>query len=209
MEVNVLNMNGKKVDTVDLPVSIFEAPINIDLMHQAYVRQMANARLGTHKTKTRGEVSGGGRKPWRQKGTGRARQGSIRSPLWPGGGKTHTPRPRNYAKKMPLKMRQAALRSALSAKAAENEIIIVDEFKLDEVKTRLMAQALDALAKNASALIVIPAKDEVYKVVELSARNLPSAKTLHVNYLNIRDLLSYDKLILPLQALDAISDHLG
>lgn len=209
MEVNVLNMNGKKVDTVDLPVSIFEAPINIDLMHQAYVRQMANARLGTHKTKTRGEVSGGGRKPWRQKGTGRARQGSIRSPLWPGGGKTHTPRPRNYAKKMPLKMRQAALRSALSAKAAENEIIIVDEFKLDEVKTRLMAQALDALAKDASALIVIPAKDEVYKVVELSARNLPSAKTLHVNYLNIRDLLSYDKLILPLQALDAISDHLG
>ncbi|MBC8332254.1 MAG: 50S ribosomal protein L4 [Anaerolineae bacterium] len=209
MEVNVLNMNGKKVDTVDLPVSIFEAPINIDLMHQAYVRQMANARLGTHKTKSRGEVSGGGRKPWRQKGTGRARHGSIRSPLWPGGGKTHTPRPRNYAKKMPHKMRQAALRSALSVKAAENEIIVVDELKLDEAKTRLMAQALDALAKDASALIVIPAKDEVYKVVELSARNLPSAKTVHVNYLNIRDLLSYDKLILPLQALDAISDHLG
>jgi len=106
-------------------------------------------------------------------------------------------------------MRQAALRSALSVKAAENEIIVVDELKLDEVKTRLMAQALDALAKDASALIVIPAKDEVYKVVELSARNLPSAKTVHVNYLNIRDLLSYDKLILPLQALDAISDHLG
>ena len=209
MEVNVLNMKGEKINTVDLPVAIFETSINVDLMHQAYVRQMANARLGTHKTKNRGEVSGGGRKPWRHKGTGRARQGSTRSPLWPGGGKAHTPRPRNYAKKMPLKMRRAALRSALSAKAAGNEIIVVDELKLDEVKTRLMAQALDVLAKDSSALIVIPAKDAVYEAVELSARNLPNAKTLLVNYLNIRDLLSYDKLILPLQALDAILDHLG
>jgi len=209
MEVNVLNMKGQKVSTVNLPVEIFEASINTDLMHQAYVRQMANARLGTHKTKNRGEVSGGGSKPWRQKGTGRARQGSIRSPLWPGGGKAHTPRPRNYAKKMPLKMRRAALRSALSAKAADNEIVVVDGLKLDEAKTRIMAQTLDALVSDASALIVIPAKDAVYDAVELSARNLPNAKTLLVNYLNIRDLLSYDKLILPLQALDAISAHLG
>src|SRR5512139_2527199 len=117
MEVDVLNMEGQKVSTVDLPSVIFEAPINMDLMHQAYVRQMANARLGTHKTKTRGEVAGGGRKPWRQKGTGRARQGSTRSPQWVGGGRVHTPQPRDYSLKMPRKMRRAALCSALSAKA--------------------------------------------------------------------------------------------
>ncbi len=209
MEVNVLNMSGKKVDTVDLPVEIFEASINIDLMHQAYVRQMANARLGTHKTKSRGEVSGGGKRPWRQKGTGRARHGSTRSPIWVGGGKAHTPRPRSYDNKMPRKMRQAALRSALSAKAADNEIVVVDELKLKESKTKLMVKALDKLAGDASALIVIPEKGDVYETITLSARNLPSAKTLMVSYLNIRDLLSYDKLILPVQALDAIVDHLG
>jgi len=209
MEVNVVNMKGEKVDTVELPVNIFEAPINVDLMHQAYVRQMANARLGTHKTKSRGEVSGGGRKPWRQKGTGRARQGTIRSPIWVGGGKVHTPRPRDYSKRMPVKMRRAALRSALSAKAAENEIVVVDALKLDEPKTRLMVQVLEKLAGESSALIVVPVKDEVYRTVELSARNLPQAKTLHVDYLNIRDLLSFDTLILPLQALDAIVEHLG
>jgi len=209
MEVNVLNMNGKKVDTVDLPVEIFEASINVDLMHQAYVRQMANARLGTHKTKSRGEVSGGGKRPWRQKGTGRARHGSTRSPIWVGGGKAHTPRPRSYDNKMPRKMRQAALRSALSAKAADNEIVVVDELKLKESKTKLMVKALDKLAGDASALIVIPEKGDVYETITLSARNLPSAKTLMVSYLNIRDLLSYDKLILPVQALDAIVDHLG
>jgi len=209
MEVKVVNMQGRKVDTVELPVNIFEAPINVDLMHQAYVRQMANARLGTHKTKSRGEVSGGGRKPWRQKGTGRARQGTIRSPIWVGGGKVHTPRPRDYSKKMPVKMRRAALRSALSAKAAEVGIVVVKEMKLEEPKTRLMAEALQKLAGDASALIVVPVKDENYRVVELSARNLPQAKTLYVRYLNIRDLLNYDKVILPLQALDAIVEHLG
>jgi len=209
MEVNVLNMKGKKVDTVELPVDVFEASINVDLMHQAYVRQMANARLGTHKTKSRGEVSGGGKRPWRQKGTGRARHGTTRSPVWVGGGKVHTPRPRSYTKKMPLKMRRAALRSALSAKAADNEIIVLNELKLKEPKTKLMAQSLDKLSGENSALIVIPNKDEDYKTIELSARNLPKAKTLLVNYLNIRDLLSYDKVILPLQALEAISDHLG
>ncbi|MFN2153279.1 MAG: 50S ribosomal protein L4, partial [Anaerolineales bacterium] len=118
MNVDVFNMDGKKVKAVDLPAEIFEAPVNVDLMHQAYVRQMANARLGTHSTKTRHEVSGGGRKPWRQKGTGRARQGSTRAAQWVGGGKIHTPKPRDYGKKMPRKMRQAALRSALSSKAA-------------------------------------------------------------------------------------------
>ena len=131
MKVDIYTMQGKKTsETVDLPAEIFEAPINVDLMHQAYVRQMANARLGTHSTKGRSEVRGGGRKPWRQKGTGRARQGSIRSPQWVGGGKVHTPKPRDYTKSMPKKMRRAALRSALSVKAAEKEIVVIDELLL-------------------------------------------------------------------------------
>jgi large subunit ribosomal protein L4 len=209
MNVDVLNMKGKKVDEVELPAEIFEAPVNVDLMHQAFVRQMANARLGTHSTKTRSEVRGGGKKPWRQKGTGRARQGSIRAAQWVGGGKIHTPKPRSYDKKMPRKMRQAALRSALSAKAAQESIVILDDLNLPEIKTRLMADAVRLLVGEESALIIIPEKNSAYDVVELSTRNLPEAKTLLVNYLNIRDLLGYDKIILPAQALDAISEHLG
>jgi large subunit ribosomal protein L4 len=209
MELKVVNMNGRKVDTVELPEKIFEAKINVDLMHQAYVRQMANARLGTHNTKTRGEVRGGGRKPWKQKGTGRARQGSIRAPQWVGGGTVFGPTPRSYEKKMPRKMRRAALRSALSVKAVEEEIIIVKKLELAEIKTKLMADALKKLVGDGSALIVIPEKSADYESIEKSARNLPDAKTILVNYINIRDLLSYDKLILPLQALDAITDHLG
>jgi large subunit ribosomal protein L4 len=170
---------------------------------------MANARLGTHSTKTRSEVRGGGRKPWRQKGTGRARQGSIRSAQWVGGGKIHTPKPRSYGKKMPRKMRQAALRSALSTKAAEESIVLLDELSLPEIKTRLMADAVKKLVGDNSVLIVIPEKNSAYDVVEISTRNLPEAKTLLVNYLNIRDLLGYEKIILPVQALDVISDHLG
>jgi large subunit ribosomal protein L4 len=209
MNVDVLNMKGKKVDEVELPAEIFEAPVNVDLMHQAFVRQMANARLGTHSTKTRSEVRGGGKKPWRQKGTGRARQGSIRAAQWVGGGKIHTPKPRSYDKKMPRKMRQAALRSALSAKAAQESIVILDDLNLPEIKTRLMADTVRLLVGEESALIIIPEKNSAYDVVELSTRNLPEAKTLLVNYLNIRDLLGYDKIILPAQALDAISEHLG
>ena len=209
MNVDVFNMKGKKVDAVELPAEIFEVPVNVDLMHQAYIRQMANARLGTHSTKTRSEVRGGGRKPWRQKGTGRARQGSIRSAQWVGGGKIHTPKPRSYSKKMPRKMRQAALRSALSSKAAAAEVVVLDELTLPETKTRLMAEAIERLVGDASALILIPEKSNNYDVVEISTRNLPEAKTLMVNYLNVRDLLGYDKIILPLQALDVISDHLG
>ena len=209
MNVDILNMKGKKVDEVELAAEIFEAPINVDLMHQAYIRQMANARLGTHSTKTRSEVRGGGRKPWRQKGTGRARQGSIRSAQWVGGGKIHTPKPRSYSKKMPRKMRQAALRSALSTKAAEESIVVLDELSLPEIKTRLMAETVKRLVGDDSALIVIPEKNAAYDVVEISTQNLPEAKTLLVNYLNIRDLLGYDKIILPVQTLDAISDHLG
>ena len=134
MKVDVFNMKGEKVKTVELPAEIFEAQVNVDLMHQAYIQQMANARLGTHKTKTRSEVSGGGKKPWKQKGTGRARQGSTRAPQWVHGGKIHTPRPRKYTQHMPLKMRRAALRSALSAKAAEAGVVVVDELVLDEAQ---------------------------------------------------------------------------
>lgn len=208
MVVDVYNMEGQKVNTVELPPSIFEAPIYLDLMHQAYVRQMANARLGTHDTRTRGEVAGGGRKPWRQKGTGRARQGSIRAAQWKGGGKVHTPHPRKYTQAMPLKMRRMALRSALSVKASEAGIVVVDELRLPEAKTRLMAQALDTLVGNASALILIPAKEN-YEMVIRSTNNIPDAKVLLANYLNIRDLMVFDKVVMPLSALEAINTHLG
>jgi large subunit ribosomal protein L4 len=209
MEVNVLNMQGQKVSTVELPAVIFEAPINVDLMHQAYVRQMANARLGTHKTKGRSEVSGGGRKPWRQKGTGRARQGSTRSAQWVGGGKIHTPKPRDYSVSMPLKMRRAALRSALSAKLADNGLVVVDAVSLPEPKTRIMAQALDKLVGEDSVLILLPEKNSEYELVTRSANNLPDAKTLLASYVNIRDLLTYQKLMIPLPALDVLVAQLG
>jgi len=209
MIVDVLNMQGEKVNTVELPAAIFEAPTNVSLMHQAYVRQMANARLGTHKTKGRSEVEGGGKKPWRQKGTGRARQGSVRAPQWVGGGKVHTPKPRDYDQKMPKKMRRAALRSALSVKAAGQSIVVLDELTLPEAKTRLMAQALDRLVGDSSALILIPSKDVIYEPVIRSTNNLPDAKTLLANYLNIRDLLKYDKVVMPLKALDVLVSFLG
>ncbi len=208
MLVDVVNMQGKKVSTVELPADIFEAPISVDLMHQAFVRQMANARLGTHKTKTRGEVAGGGRKPWRQKGTGRARQGSIRSAQWVGGGKIHTPQPRDYTKAMPRKMRRAALRSGLSSKAADMSIVMVEDMALEEPKTRLMAEALNALVQDNSALLILPEK-EAYDGVIRATRNLPDAKTLLASYLNIRDLLQYDKLVMPLSALDVITENFG
>lgn len=209
MEVDVMNMQGEKVRTVELPAEIFEAPINRDLMHQAYVRQLANARLGTHKTKVRGEVAGGGAKPWRQKGTGRARQGSRRAAQWVGGGKIHTPRPRDYSQDMPRKMRQAALRSALSAKAAAQSIVVLESLSLEEAKTRLMAQALQRLVGEQTALVLIPEKSAAYDLVVRSTNNLPAAKTLLATYLNVRDLLGYDKLVMPVEALDVISTYLG
>lgn len=208
MEVDVYNMEGEKVRKVDLPASIFEAPILVDVMHQAYVRQMANARLGTHDTKTRADVSGGGRKPWRQKGTGRARQGSTRASTWKGGAKIHTPHPHKYTQSMPRQMRRVALLSALSAKAAEENIVVVDELKLAEPKTRLMAKALNSLVGNASALILLPEKVEHEPIIR-STNNLPEAKTLLAGYLNVRDLLVFDKLVLPLAALDLISANLA
>ncbi|OGO29219.1 MAG: 50S ribosomal protein L4 [Chloroflexi bacterium RBG_16_54_18] len=204
MEVDVLNMEGQKVSTVELPAEIFEAPVNTDLMHQAFVRQMANARLGTHSTKGRKDVSGGGRKPWRQKGTGRARQGSTRAAQWVGGGKIFTPKPRDHSLDMPRKMRRAALRSALSVKASEKEIVILDVLALPEIKTQLMVQALDRLVGDDSALILLPEKNDETQKVYLSTRNLPDAKALMASYVNIRDLMTFDRLILPLPALDLL-----
>ena len=209
MKVNVLDMKGKKVDTVDLPAVIFEAPINTSLMHQAYIRQLANARLGTHSTKGRSEVAGGGRKPWRQKGTGRARQGSIRAPQWVGGGKVHKPKPRDYSQDMPKKMRKAALRSALSRKAAQEEIVVLDELSLSEPKTRLMSQALDGLVGDSSVLVIIPEKNEDNELIIRSTRNIPDAKTVFASYLSIRDLLGYEKLVMPVSAIEVISTYLG
>ena len=209
MKVDVFDMKGKKVNQVELPAAVFEAPINKDLMHQAYTRQMANARLGTHKTKTRAETAGGGKKPWRQKGTGRARQGSIRAVQWVGGGRVHTPRPRSYKQSMPKKMRRAALRSALSVKAAESNIIVVDEIALSKPKTQLMANALIKLAGKTSVLLLMPNKDQSYAVAMRTADNLADTKVLLASYLNIRDLFSFDKVIMPLKSLDALKAHLG
>ena len=209
MKVDVLNMKGEKIKQVELPAAIFEAKVNIDLMHQAFQRQMSNARLGTHDTKVRGEVAGGGRKPYKQKGTGRARQGSTISAQWVGGGRIHTPHPRKYTQIMPKKMRQAALRSALSAKAADAGIVVVEEIQIDEAKTKLMASVLNGWVGDASALVLMPANDESYENVTRVAGNLPDAKILLASYLNVRDLLGYDKVVLPLKTLDVLSAHLG
>ena len=207
MQANVKNMKGETVKTVELPAEIFEAPINKDLMHQAYVRQMANARLGTHDTKTRGEVSGGGKKPWKQKGTGRARQGSTRAPQWKGGGKVHTPHPHSHVLDMPRQMRRAALRSALSVKAADAQIVVVDELTLEGGKTKTMALLLAGLVgEGQTALVLLGARNET---VEQSLRNLPHAKLLRAGYLNVRDLLGCDKVLLPLGALEIIQGYLG
>ena len=209
MKVDVLNIEGKKLREVELPSAIFEAPINVDLMHQANVRQMANARLGTHETKVRGEVSGGGAKPYKQKGTGRARQGSRRAAQWVGGGRIHTPHPRSYEQRMPKKMRQAALRSALSAKAAESGVVVVDELNLSEAKTRVMVNVLKNLVGQSTALVVLAEKDQGYDTAMRTSDNLADAKVLLASYLNIRDLLGYDKLVLPMKTLDALVASLG
>jgi large subunit ribosomal protein L4 len=209
MIVDVLNLEGKKIREVELPASIFEAPINVDLMHQAYVRQLANARLGTHETKVRGEVAGGGAKPYKQKGTGRARQGSRRAAQWVGGGRIHTPHPRSYELRMPKKMRQAALRSALSSKAAEAGVVVVDEINLSEARTRVMADALKNWVGGSTSLVVLPEKDGTYESVMRSAGNLANTKVLLAGYLNIRDLFNYDKVVLPVKTLDALVSSLG
>lgn len=210
MKIDVYNMQGEKLSKkADLPAGIFEAPINVDLMHQAYTRQMANARLGTHSTKGRSEVSGGGKRPWRQKGTGRARQGSIRAAQWVGGGKIFTPKPRDYSVKMPKKMRRAALCSALSVKAQDKQVMVVDAFLMDAPKTKVMVESLEKLVGSDTVLIVMPEKNENYEAVIRSANNIPNAKTLLAKYLNIRDLLGYDKVILMQDSIDVLNGFLG
>ena len=206
MKVPVLNMAGEEVSSVDLPVPVFEARVNRALMHQALVRQMANARQGTHSTKGRSEVNRTTAKAYRQKGTGNARHGSRRAPIFVGGGVAHGPKPRKYDKQMPRKMRRAALRSALSVKAGSGDIVVLDELKVEVPKTREMASMLDRLTEGTSTLVLLPERDEV---VDKSIRNLPYAKALHANYLNVRDLLGYDKIIMLLSSLEKIVDFLA
>ncbi len=209
MKVDVLDLKGKKVREIELPAKLFEAPVNMDLMHQAYTRQMANARLGTHDTKVRGEVRGGGRKPWKQKGTGRARQGSRRAAQWVGGGRIHTPHPRSYELRMPKKMRQAALRSALSVKASEASIVVVDDLTIAEPKTKQVAETLGNLVGVSTALVLMPARDQNYDLIMRTANNIENAKVLLASYLNVRDLLNFEKVVLPVKTIDALVAHLG
>jgi large subunit ribosomal protein L4 len=206
MVIPLYNIKGKKVGEVELRPEIFEAPINVSLMHQALIRQQANARLGTHKTKTRGEVNRTKAKWYRQKHTGRARHGSRTANLFVGGGIVHGPRPHKYTKDMPRKMRRAALRSVLSAKAAENQIVVVDALDLEAPKTKEMVAVLGNLGLEQRVLIVLP---ESHEPVEKSARNLPRVKTLRASYLNVRDLLGYDHVLMPLGALQVIEGILG
>jgi large subunit ribosomal protein L4 len=193
VQTQVFSTTGEVVDQIELSEYVFGIRPNIRVMHQALVRQQANARVGTHDTKTRGEVRGGGRKPWRQKGTGRARQGSTRAPHWRGGGTVFGPHPRSYRQDMPRQMRRLALRSALSDKAASEAITVVQGLEEIEPRTKTMIQVLDALAVTTSALIVLPARTDT---VERAAGNLPAVKTLLYSNLNLRDLLKYQRLIL-------------
>jgi large subunit ribosomal protein L4 len=206
MQVLVRNTQGETVGEVELRDDIFGVEPNVPVMHQALVRQLANARLGTHKTKKRGEVRGGGRKPWRQKGTGRARQGSIRAPQWRGGGAVFGPQPRSYKQKMPRKMRRLAYRSALSLKAQGDQIIVLDALQMEVPKTREMLDILDRLELDASVLILLPRRNEN---IEKSAKNIPDVKTVRASYLNVRDLLNYDYLLMPLGSLEVIEGILG
>ncbi len=206
MQVSLMNVAGEQVGEVELADTIFAAPINIPLMHQAVVRQMANARLGTAKVKGRSEVAGGGRKPWKQKGTGRARQGSTRAAQWRGGGIIFGPTPRSYEQKLPRKMRRAAVCSALSVKAAEDRLVVLDQLAITQPKTREMAAVMSRLAVNSSALILMAEADEM---VERASNNLPDIKLLRAEYVNVRDLLSYDFLVIPQRALSVIETILG
>ena len=206
MQVPVRNTQGETVGQVELRDEIFGLEPNVPVMHQALVRQLANARQGTHKTKTRGEVNRTKAKWYRQKGTGRARHGSRNANLFVGGGVAHGPRPRQYIQKMPRKMRRAALRSALSAKAMENHIVVLDALEMEVPKTREIVAVLGNLGLEQRVLILLPERDEL---LEKSARNLPQVKTLRASYLNVRDLLGYDHVLMPLEALQVIESILG
>ena len=189
--VSVLNMEGKEVGSMELNDAVFGVEINEHLVHQAVVLQLANNRQGTQKAKTRSEVSGGGRKPWRQKGTGHARQGSTRAPQWTGGGVVFAPGPRDYSFKMNKKEKRAALKSVLTSKVQENKFIVLDELKLAEVKTKEMKKVLDNLKVN-NALVIIGDDSEN---VALSARNIAGVQTASVNTINVFDMLKYNTII--------------
>jgi len=191
---------------VELRDDIFGIEPNGPVMHQALLRQLANRRLGTHDTKTRGEVNRTKAKWFRQKGTGRARHGSRNAPIFVGGGIAHGPTPRSYTQHMPRKMRRLALRSALSAKAAQARILVLDALEFETPKTRLMDDTLNNLNVDSSAVILLPGRNDN---VELSASNLPDVKTLHAHYLNVRDLLKYDYVIMPTGALAVVEEILG
>ena len=200
--VAVYNMEGKEVDKIELNDSIFGVEINEHLVHMAVLQQLANKRQGTQKTKTRSEVRGGGRKPWRQKGTGHARQGSTRSPQWTGGGVVFAPTPRDYSFKLNKKEKRAALKSALTSRVVENKFVVVDELKLDEIKTKKFVEVLKNLNVE-KALVVLNDMDE--KVIA-SAANIPTVKTTQTNELNVFDVLKYDTVVVAKAAVATIEE---
>ena len=200
--VALYNMEGKEVGTIELNDAVFGVEVNEHLVHMAVVQQLANNRQGTQKAKTRSEVSGGGRKPWRQKGTGHARQGSTRSPQWTGGGVVFAPVPRDYSFKLNKKEKRAALKSALTSRVEAGKLIVVDELKFDEIKTKKFQAVLDNL-KVSKALVVLAENDE--KVV-MSARNIPAVKTALTNTINVYDILKGDTLVLTKDAVAKIEE---
>ena len=198
-QTTILKPDGAEAGTLELAESLFDAPVNESLIHQAVVRQMAGRRLGTADTQTRGEVNGRGAKPWRQKGTGRARQGSKSAPHWAGGGVVFGPHPRSYEQKMPAKMRRSALRGVLSAKRADGELRVVEGFGIDEARTRTMMERLAAWNAEGKVLLVLPGRDEK---VELSARNLRQVRVILADSLNVVDLLEADTVVFTREALE-------
>ncbi len=192
-KVTLFNIQGEQVGETELSDDVFGTEVRHDILHRAIVNYLANQRQGTANTLTRAEVAGGGRKPWRQKGTGRARHGSIRSPLWRKGGVTFGPKPRSFKTTMPKKLKRFALKSALSAKVVGNELILLDSLSMEVPKTKEMVSILKNLKADKKSLIVIAAKDEN---IEKSARNIPGVKAIHVNTLNVYDILNHDNLIM-------------
>jgi large subunit ribosomal protein L4 len=201
--VDIVDAAGKKSGSRDLPAEIFEAPVNVPLMHQVVVAAMAGQRAGTHKTKTRGEVSGGGKKPWRQKGTGRARQGSIRSPQWAGGGVAHGPVPRDHSQRINKKMVKGALRSALADALASGKLAVIDGLTFEEPKTKQAVELLAALGFEGRVLLVLPRPTED-AAVEKSFRNLPMVRICYTQGLGTYDVLLADHVVFTTEALDAL-----
>jgi large subunit ribosomal protein L4 len=204
--IAVFDPDGKETGQVQLPAAIFQAPVNAAVLHQAVLRQQANDRQGTHETKTRGDVSGGGKKPWKQKGTGRARQGSTRAPQWRHGGTVFGPHPRSYEQKMPRKQRRAALRAALSAKHQDGAVRVLEELTLEQPKTRVIADLFEQLGAGARTLLVIREHD---LNLEKSTRNIASVKTILATNLNPSDVLTADTLVFTRSALSDVAEWLS